>query len=144
MSSPLLSRFALASALAVVAVGASACDGGGTITPTTPTAPTTTVTETFAGSITANGAASFTFPAGASGLVTATLRTITPVSTIQLSLALGTWNGITCQVVLTNDRATSGGSITGSASGAGSLCVRIADIGQVTGTAGFEVVVVHP
>ncbi|HXT70846.1 MAG TPA: hypothetical protein VN700_13885 [Vicinamibacterales bacterium] len=144
MPSPLLRRFALISTLALVAAGASACDGGGTTTPTTPTTPTTTVTETFAGSITTNGAASFTFPTGAAGSVTATLRTITPVSTIQLSLALGTWNGISCQVVLTNDRATSGGSVTGNVSGSGTLCVRIADIGQVAGTSGFEIVVVHP
>ncbi len=144
MSSPQLSRFALVFAVSLAAAGASACDGGETTTPTTPTTPTTTVTETFAGSIAVNGAASFTFPTGGAGSVTATLRAITPVSTIQLSLALGTWNGVSCQVILTNDRATTGAIVRGEVSGAGTLCVRIADIGQATGTTGFEIVVVHP
>lgn len=144
MRSSFLRRLALIPAVALVAVAISACDSGDTDTPTTPTDPTPTVTETFAGSINANGAATFTFPTSAAGQVTATLRTITPVSTIQLSLSLGTWNGINCQVILTNDRASEGGSIIGNVSGSGTLCVRISDIGQVSSQAGFEVVVIHP
>lgn len=144
MRSSIIRRLALISALALMAVGTAACDDDGTTTPTTPTTPTTSVTETFAGSININGAASFTFPTGAAGQVTATLRSITPISTIQLALALGTWNGANCQVVLTNDRASQGGTLVGNVSGIGTLCVRISDIGQVTGTTGFEVVVVHP
>ena len=136
-------RLAVASAIALTTLGISACDGDDT-TPTTPTVPVSNTTETFAGSININGAATFTFPTSAAGTVNATLRTITPDSTIQVSLSLGTWNGVNCQVVLNNDRASQGGSITGSVSGAGTLCVRISDIGQITQQTGFEVVVVHP
>ena len=134
-------------ALAVVAfalLGATGCDKGDSTTTPTPTTPTPTVTETFAGSLNVNGAVTFSFSTTAAGIVTASLRTVTPDSTIQLSLALGTWNGVNCQVVLTNDRASVGGSITGNVGGAGSLCVRIADVGQVTQPTGFEIVVVHP
>ena len=144
MPSSITRRFVSLAAVAALALGGAACDNGDTTTPTTPTDPTNTITETFAGSIGVNGAATFTFPTTASGSVTATLRSITPVTTVQVSLSLGTWNGANCQVVLTNDRASQGGAITGSVSGAGTLCVRIADIGQVTQVTGFEVVVVHP
>ena len=137
-------RLVLVPALAVLVLGGAGCDNGDdTVTPPT-TTPSPTITETFAGSITTNGAASFTFPTTASGAVTATLRSLTPVSTIQVSLALGTWNGVSCQIVLINDRASQGGAITGNVGGAGTLCVRISDIGQISGTTGFEIVVVHP
>ena len=59
-------------------------------------------------------------------------------------MALGTWNGLTCNVVLANDKAIEGVTVTGSVSGAGSLCVRVYDIGEVVATTTFEVVVVHP
>lgn len=144
MRSSFTRRLVLIPAILGLALGGTACDSGDSTTTPTPTTPTTTVTETFAGSININGAATFTFPTSAAGAVTATLRSITPVSTIQLALALGTWNGTNCQVVLTNDRAGQGGALTGEVSGAGTLCVRIADIGQITQQTGFEVVVVHP
>lgn len=143
MRSSIFRRLALIPALALVALGNAACDSSDP-TPSTPTTPTTTVTETFSGSININGAATFTFPTSAAGQVTANLRSLTPTSTIQVALALGTWNGANCQVVLTNDRASQGGTLIGSVSGAGTLCVRISDIGQITEQTGFEVVVVHP
>lgn len=122
--------------------GAAGCDSGDSNTTPTPTTPTPTVTETFAGSLGVNGAATFTFNTSAAGTVTATLRNVSP--SVQLGLGLGTWNGVICQIVLANDLTTPGTSVTGSVSGAGSLCVRVHDIGQVTQTTTFEVVVVHP
>lgn len=127
-----------------LAFGAAACDSGDPITPTTPTTPTARVTETFAGSLNVNGAATFTFATGSAGILTATLQAVVPVNTIQLGVALGTWNGVTCQVVLANDKALEGTTVTGSVSGIGSLCVRIYDVGQITQLTAFEVVVVHP
>jgi hypothetical protein len=127
----------------VLAFAGIACDSGED-TPTTPTTPGPTITETFAGSVTINGAATFTFTSSVSGLVTGTLRSIGPVTTAQVGLALGTWNGVSCTVVLTNDRITAGSSVTGQVNAAGSLCVRIYDVGQLTETSTFEIVVVHP
>jgi len=51
---------------------------------------------------------------------------------------------VSCQIGQVTDRVSQGGSITGSVSGAGTLCVRISDIGQLTEQTGFEIVVVHP
>ena len=127
----------------VLTLASTACDSGEN-TPTTPTTPGPTITETFAGTVTLNGAATFTFKTSSSGIVTATLRSIAPVTTAQIGLAIGTWNGVSCTVVLTNDRITQGLAVTGQVNAAGSLCVRLYDVGQLTETSTFEVVVVHP
>jgi hypothetical protein len=119
------------------------CDSGDTTPDPPTTTPTPTITETFAGSIIVNGAATFTFPTNAAGTVTAVLRSITP-DTLQVSLDLGTWNGVNCELRVTNPRASQGGNVTGSVTGAGTLCLRIGDIGQLAQPAGFEVVVTHP
>ena len=129
--------------VAVLALAGAGCDSGDS-TPTTPTTPAPTVTETFAGSVTLNGAATFTFSTNQSGIVTATLRAIGPVTTAQVGLALGTWNGVSCAVVLANDKITAGLAVTGQVNAAGSLCVRVYDVGQLAETSTFEVVVVHP
>ena len=129
--------------VAMLTLAGVACDSGET-TPTTPTTPGPTITETFAGTVTLNGAATFTFNTSSSGIVTATLRSIAPVTTAQIGLAIGTWNGVSCTVVLTNDRITQGLAVTGQVNAAGSLCVRLYDVGQLTETSTFEVVVVHP
>jgi hypothetical protein len=129
--------------MAVLTLASIACDSGEN-TPTTPTTPGPSITETFAGTVTQNGAATFTFNTSLSGIVTATLKSIAPVSTSQIGLALGTWNGVTCAVVLANDRITAGLAVTGQVNAAGSLCVRVYDVGQLTETSTFEIVVVHP
>jgi hypothetical protein len=94
--------------------------------------------------VTTNGAVTFQFRASAEGILTATLRSLTPDNTILIGLALGTWNGVTCQVVLANDQATQGIAVTGAVSDAGLLCVRLYDVGQVTQPQTFEIVVIHP
>ena len=127
----------------LLAITGAGCDSGET-TPTTPTVPSPTVTETFAGTVTVNGAATFTFSTQGIGLVTATLRSIAPDAAAQVGLALGEWNGVTCGVKLSNDRITQGLAVTGQANGTGSLCVRVYDVGQLTQTSTFEVTVVHP
>ena len=113
-------------------------------TPTTPTAPTT-FTETFTGTLTPNGARTHSFSSQASGTVTATLSSLAPDATISVGLALGTWNGAVCQVVLPNDNAVVTTVVTGGVSAIGSLCVRIADVaGTVPQPTNYEIVVVHP
>ena len=129
--------------MAVLTLAGIACDSGEN-TPTTPTTPGPTITETFAGTVTQNGAATFTFNTSVSGIVTATLKSIAPVATAQIGLALGTWNGVTCAVQLANDRITAGTAVTGQVNAAGALCVRVYDVGQLTETSTFEIVVVHP
>lgn len=134
-------RLLLGLPLLLVALVAG-CGGDNPTTPTTPTP--TTVTETFTGSINPNGAFTHTFTASASGTVTVTLTTVTPDTTVNVGVGLGTWNGVTCQVVLANDSALQGSVITGQLTGAGPLCVRVYDIGKLTDSLGYQVTVVHP
>lgn len=136
----ILSAAALAGAL-------WACDNG---TPTSPTSPTTTTTpstatETFEGTLAPNGGRTFSFTANAAGTVTATLTRIEPDGAVTVGLALGTWNGTTCQIVLANDNAVQGTVVTGAVSSAGPLCVRVYDAaGTLAGSIAFVVTVVHP
>ena len=94
---------------AVLAVLAASGWGGATraTTPVTPTA--TSVTEEFTGTLNINGGASFPFIAQAAGLITATLTTLGPDSTMSVGLSLGTWNGTSCAVAsIHNDNAGAG------------------------------------
>ena len=109
---------------------------------TTPTAPTETITESFAGTLNKNGAVTHPFGA-APGMLSVTLRTLAPDSALVVGLSLGTWNGTACQTVLANDRATQGAVVIGNASTASSLCARIYDVGSVVDPVFYEIDVVH-
>jgi hypothetical protein len=127
-----------------LALGAAGCDNEIDV-PTTPTTPTNVIIESFSGSLTPNGAVTYFYSATGAGTITATLITLAPDTSISLGLAIGTWNGATCQTVIANDRASLGSTVTGQASNAGALCVRIYDAnGTIPATTKFEVVVVHP
>jgi hypothetical protein len=129
--------------VAFLAAGVAACDDE---LPTTPTGPTDPVTETFAGTLSANGAATHNFRANGSGTVTATLRTIGPSNTLVVGFSMGTWTGTVCSVVLANDAATGNSFHTGTMSAAGDLCVRVYDVGNIASgsTANYSIEVVHP
>jgi len=128
-----------------LALGAAGCDNK-IQTPTTPTTPANTVTESFAGSITPNGAVTYFYNATAAGPLTATILTLTPDATVSLGLAIGTFNGFSnCQTVISDERASQGTTVRGNVSGAGTLCVRIYDSsGTIPATTKFEIIVVHP
>ena len=125
-----------------LALGAVSC-GSNTATTPTPITPVT-VTDTFAGTLTANGAASYTFTTATSGSVTATLATLSPNTALVVGLALGTWSGNACQIILSKDSATQFSFIIGQASQATTLCVRIYDVGNVVDPTTYEVQVNHP
>lgn len=127
----------------VLALSAAACGDDSSIGVITPPTPTT-VTDTFGGTLNQNGAESYPFITSSSGGVTATLSTLAPDSALEVGLSLGTWNGSACYVVIAKDKATQSSSVLGQASSAGSLCVRIYDVGNVTDPVTFEVQVVHP
>lgn len=131
-------------AVLVLALVGAGCDAKTTTTPTTPTTPSEPVTESFTGSINTNGAVTHQFLAKQSGFVQVTLKSLSPDSTLTVGLALGTWNGVICQVVLANDLTTQGVTVTGSVSTAATLCVRIYDVGQLTQATSYELTVVHP
>jgi hypothetical protein len=125
----------------LLAIGVAACDDE---TPTAPNNPRDPVTETFTGQVTANGAKIHTFSTAASGTVTATLKQVAPDSSLVIGLALGNWNGSSCQLVFDNAEATQGFALPATMSGAGDACVRVYDVGNVTVPANYTVEVVHP
>ena len=105
-----------------------------------------TVTESFTGTLTVNGATShpFSVTSTGGGSVTATLKTVGPDSSAVVGIGLGTWNGTACQIVITNDRAVQTSSLLGTATSTGSLCVRLFDVGQIGSPVDYEIEVIHP
>lgn len=137
----------LARTVLVVTVAALlgwACDDSTPTTPSQPTPPVETTTETFSGDLTINGAKSFAFGSLA-GTVTATLTSLGPDSTLAVGFSLGTWSGTVCNIILANNNATQGTMIVGQAGSIGTLCVDIRDAnGVLTETLPFVMTVEHP
>lgn len=133
-------RFA-ACVLLTAGLAAAACSNDIATTPTSTTVPDKSA-ETFTGTLTRNGAATFPFASGPS-TVQATLTTLSPDSAALVGLSLGTWNGSGCQIAIANDNATQGTVVIGSASAIGNLCVRIYDVGKIAQPASYQIDVVH-
>jgi hypothetical protein len=149
-------RLAILTALVVLT---AAC---GSSSPTGPSTSYQTGTDLFPpdtgddtsplGHLTVNGAITHDFSIVGPGTVIATISALSSISADEnedasapiVGFALGTWNGTGCALSITNDRATLGSSITGSASGAGSFCVRIYDVGQLTDTVDYRILVDYP
>lgn len=128
----------------VLAVGLTAlgCDNGPE--PTTPSEPPT-VTESFNGNLNLNGAATHPFAVSTAGLVTVTLTSINPAENNVVGLSMGTWDGVTCRIVLANDFAIASSTLTGSTSTAANLCVRLYDQGNLKNDSiAYTVQVQHP
>src|ERR1700681_4737916 len=138
---PLMCRGLRLLTLLLMAGAAASC--GGTIASAL-TTPTTTSTDTFSGTVTRNGAFTYPFAVTAAGTVQASYTSIGTDNTIPLGLALGTWDGVACQVLIVNDNAAAGVVVTGTASAAGSLCLRVFDVGYIVDPLSYEVKVAHP
>jgi|SRR5690349_6213564 hypothetical protein len=136
----MLRRLTLASVL--VAAGLAAGCGDDPVTAPTQEAPTP-VTETFSGTVNVNGAFTHPFTVARAGQVTAQLTAMAPDDTVTLGLALGTWNGLSCQIVITSDMAQLSTTILGTATTSGALCVRVFDVGGLTTTTTYDVKVDH-
>ena len=129
--------------LLVAALGVSACDND-IENATQPTPPAPTVTETFEGALNPNNGVTHTFSTAATGTVQAVLTQISPDATMAVGLVLGTWNGFACTASMSLDAAVQGNALTGSVSGAGTLCVRIHDNGKVAAPLTYKITVTHP
>jgi hypothetical protein len=145
-------------ALSVVAVAAatSACDDNNNFsTPTGPTTPPTVLTETFSGTLLKNAAYTHPFTVNDSGDVSIfLLQSVDPANpannAIPIGVSLGTWNGLSCAIVIASDSVMpvntdnpSQGQLTGRATAAGNLCVRVYDVGYVSGAANYELLIDH-
>jgi hypothetical protein len=60
-----------------------------------------------------------------------------------VGIALGTWSGTTCTIVLPNDLSSVGSQVNGVVQGSGSLCARVYDVGKLPTSANFTIEVTH-
>ena len=125
--------------VAILAMGA--CSNNPLLTTPTPATP---VTDGFSGTLSKNGAFSHTFTISTLGSVTASIIALAPNTAQIVGLQLGVWNGVSCTAASTTDAATTGSSITLNASSAGTLCVRLYDVGFVADPVFYQLQVVHP
>ena len=116
----------------------------------TSTSATTTTTESFSGTIKPGGGAYHTFTVTQAGTVSATLTSLSPQTTIQMGLGIGTVTGAVCTLVSYASNVTIGGAVqaaTGTAQGTvsvGSCCVMIFDVGNVEDSDDYAITVAHP
>jgi hypothetical protein len=133
-------------ALAVLTLPAAACNEDTPSTPTNPSDPVT-VTETFSGSLTPNGALTFPFAVGSAGTVTVTLTTIQLAQDVTIGVSLGNWNDTagSCQIVVDNSSAVQGVIVAGQIGLPANLCARVYDSkGLLTAATPFTITVAHP
>ena len=126
--------------LALVTLTLSACDS----TTTTPSIPTPDPVDepNFTGTLTVNGAAVQPFTVGI-GTITVTVTGLEPGADSVVGIGLGTWNGTVCQQTLVNDNVGVGAGLIGQANSAAAVCVRIFDVGRLTGPVNFIVTIRH-
>lgn len=118
---------------------APAC-GSDNSTPAPGPSPTE-ITETFGGIVTINGAITHFFRVERTGTVTARLEAVEPDVTATIGMSLGTWNGSACQIIIANDLATQGATVTGTAAIIGDFCVRAHDVGRLAAPTSYQIVV---
>ena len=134
--------------IAVAVVAMSACSNDTLSSLTTPTTPQS-FTDTFTGTLSKNGAFTHSFTTASLGAVTAAIVNLQPTSTQIVGLSLGVWNGSACSTSpatggSSSDVATTGSSITLNATAAGSLCVRLYDVGFIGDPVLYTLQVTHP
>ena len=134
--------------LAVAVLATGACSNDTLSSLTTPTNPTI-FTDTFTGTLSQNGSFTHSFTTASLGAVTVTIVGLAPNASQIVGLSLGVWNGSACSTSpqtggSSSDTATTGSSITLNASAAGSLCVRLYDVGFITAPVLYTLQVTHP
>ena len=129
--------------IASLSVTVAACSGLIDELPTTPDPVIST--ETFTGTLTVNGGQTHQFFTAATGAVTATLTSLGETPPERVGFSMGTMAGSTCTIVLANDQAVVTSVLTGTVSTLqGALCVRMYDVGRLTGPVEYTFTVSHP
>jgi len=119
------------------------CGCGSDNLPSGPTQQPTTVTEVSTGTLTVNGAVTFPFAVQQTGTVTVTLNTLSD-SAATVGVSLGTYNVTgACQIIIANDNATQGITVTGTATATGNFCARVYDVGKLTAPVDYQISVTH-
>ena len=121
---------------------ASAC-ANTEFSPTTPSVDM--MTDEFTDTLSQGGQNDHQFTVRQAGSVTVILASISPLASLTIGLAVGTFDGTTCTTVAgtENPSAKVGTTIDGQA-GAGTFCVRVYDVGNIIDPATYNVRVNHP
>jgi len=123
----------------------AACSQGtdtSALAPTTPTA--VTQTETFTGTLAAQGTNVHAFTVAQNGTLTVTLTAAGPPPTIFVGLGVGTPSGATCSLLVTaNAQAGTAAQLTGSVTNPGTFCLAVYDVGNLTTDVTYSVTVSH-
>ena len=126
--------------LSIAILVMSACSNN----PIVPTPPVGSVTDTYSGTLSKNGAFTHAFSISSLGSITAGIVSLAPNASQIVGFQLGVWNGTSCTASSSTDVATTGSSITLTASSAGIVCVRLYDVGFVDTPVLYQLQVVHP
>jgi hypothetical protein len=112
------------------------------LAPTTSTA--VTQTETFTGTLAAQGTNIHTFTVAQNGTLTVTLTAAGPPPTIFIGLGVGTPSGTTCSLLVTaNAQAGTAAQLTGSVTNPGMFCLAVYDVGNLIADVTYSVTVSH-
>jgi hypothetical protein len=137
--------------LALLAVSALGCntqsaDNSTTTTTPTPTAPSQN--EVFSGTLAPQGINLHSFNVAAVGALNVTLTAAGPPSTIFVAVGVGspttTAAGPTCSIIVTNTvQASAVSVISGTVTTPGPFCLQVSDVGNLTTSITYSVLVTH-
>ena len=134
-----LSCRAVLLSIAILAMGA--CSNN----PIVPPSPLGPFTDTYSGTLSKNGAFTHAFSITSLGSITACDHLARAERQPDRGLPVcGVWNGTSCTASSSTDVATTGSSITLTASSAGIVCVRLYDVGFVDDPVLYQLQVVYP
>lgn len=142
-----LTRFLSSGAvIALLALPLAACDNGPSTTDTTtPTTPTTSpVTETYTSQLFVGGSTSHGFTAAKAGTATVTLVSAGPPSTIKVGFGVGVPDVYGSGCLFTRSADSTAGASFSLPVDAGTYCVRVYDIGNLTENISFSLTIVRP
>ncbi len=97
-----------------------------------PLEPSASLTETFSGTLTQQGASTHTFSVVQNGAARITLVSLAPFSNVTVGMGAGTVGDGTCILTASDVRMRPGETLTAEL-GAGTSCVVIYDVGDLSG-----------
>ena len=148
MYGPAMRGLRLCALLGLLGLTVSACSGSSSDSAlASPTTTPTLVTENFSGSIDQYGTAIHPFSVKVSGgSLAAGFTSVGPLATMALGMGIGTWDGTTCGLAVSqNDNARAGFVALSGTAQAGNYCIRVYDSGNVAagGSATYALQVTH-
>ena len=117
------------------------CGSGNT--PQVPTQPTlVSITQSFSGTLTVNGAQTHSFTVDRAGTVSAQVKSLSDQAAT-LGVSLGTYNGSACAIIISKTDAALNSSVAGTAQSTGQFCVWVNDVGKLTSGLDYTIDVTH-